>query len=228
MASFQPIRDAAGGIVGLRPRDDNEPTVFGALLAETMAAVGAAEPSPEGETRAPRSMSIRQLAATGAILLLTALVMGALMGQPAAKAPAFLPTTAPLATAVPAVVQARAPMSLPTVAPVREIVAWAAPDGAVLGPVSAGSRPLARYGDAWVQVAHEGGAVWVRASDLPLDASQLPALPDLRPAPTALPAAPFIAADTDPVEPTAQRATNHSRPALDRTTPSSVPAQSVR
>ncbi len=91
----------------------------------------------------------------------------------------------------------------------------------MLGPIPARSQAIARYGDAWVQVAHEGGRVWVRASDLALDTAALAGLPDLRPAPTALPAAPFMAADAAPAAPTAH-GTNHARPALERS-PAATP-----
>jgi hypothetical protein len=221
MASFQPVRDATGGIVGLRPRDDDEPTMFGQLLAETLQAVGAAEPTGEAETRPVRSMSVRQYAAVASLLLLTALAMGSLMGQPTAHPPTVAPTARQLpATAVPVVIH---PQAQPTPGPVA-VVAWAAPDGAVLGPIVAPARPLARYGAAWLQVAWQGGKVWIRARDLPgLDAAALASLPDLTP-PTALPvvAMPAAADSAATIAPTEGR--NHARPALDRS-PAATPVE---
>lgn len=77
------------------------------------------------------------------------------------------------------------PPTLPTVqvaaaAPVRYVTAWAAPDGAVLGPIPAPSLGdvLARYGEAWVMIQWQGSPVWLRASDL-----GLPAVADLAPPP---------------------------------------------
>lgn len=51
----------------------------------------------------------------------------------------------------------------------RAVVAYASPDGSVIGAVEAGRHYgfLARSGDGWLQLAIDGsGAVWVRASDL--------------------------------------------------------------
>jgi hypothetical protein len=220
MASFQPVRDAAGGIVGLRPRDDEQPTMFGALLAETLAAVGVETASaPEGRNTPARAVSGRQYAAIGAILLLMALAMGSLTGQSAAHPPALAPTDRqPPATAAPVVVH---PQIAPTPGPVA-VVAWAAPDGAVLGPIVAPAHPLARYGDAWLQVAWQNGKVWVRARDLPgIDAAALASLPDLAP-PTALPAVAMPAAADSAATPVPTEGHNHERPALDRS-PAATP-----
>lgn len=51
----------------------------------------------------------------------------------------------------------------------RAVVAYASPDGLVIGAVEAGRHYgfLARSGDGWLQLAIDGsGAVWVRSADL--------------------------------------------------------------
>lgn len=75
------------------------------------------------------------------------------------------------------------------------IVAYAAPDGTVLGPIEAGREytPTARLGDAWTLItAANSGPVWVRASEL----APLATLPDL--APTAAPQIIYVAAASEP------------------------------
>src|SRR5204863_410247 len=102
--------DYAGEVRALPTADDrpdDRTTAFGQLLSETLAAVGAVEPERgESVSPPPRSMSLRQLAATGAILVVVSLAMGSLMGQPTAHLPTVAPTAQQLpATAAPAVVR---------------------------------------------------------------------------------------------------------------------------
>jgi hypothetical protein len=67
--------------------------------------------------------------------------------------------------------------------PARYVVAFAAPDGAVLGPIpwSTESPMLGRYGDGWVLTNWANGQVWVRASDIGLNLANL--APQIAPAP---------------------------------------------
>jgi peptidoglycan/xylan/chitin deacetylase (PgdA/CDA1 family) len=62
------------------------------------------------------------------------------------------------------------------------VVAWYGPGGEVFGAVETGTtyRPVARYGDAWVQVDFvDTGLLWVRSADVP--EVDLSSIPDLRP-----------------------------------------------
>lgn len=64
----------------------------------------------------------------------------------------------------------------------QAVVAWYAPDGEVFGAINAETayEPVARYGDAWVQVAFQpGGLFWVRSHELAT--VDVAALPDLQP-----------------------------------------------
>lgn len=74
---------------------------------------------------------------------------------------------APVPTAAPTVPTAA---SLPTAPPVAMLPAFAAPDGAQLGPIEATREmiPIAHYGADWIQAQVAGsGLVWLRASDVP-------------------------------------------------------------
>ena len=87
--------------------------------------------------------------------------------------------------------------SIPTTTPVSlstetrlsaAVVAYAAPDGTVLGPVDADRAYTitARYGTDWLQADIDGsGLVWIRSQELGM-VTVAGALPDLRPAPTAV------------------------------------------
>lgn len=111
-------------------------------------------------------------------LLAIAILVGRLRSMPSPAAEVkpviIVATSQPLPpTATPAAVVA-------AVVPPRMVVAFAAPDGAVLGPIPAPdiSAVLARYGDAWALVPWEAGQVWVRAADV-----GLPDVADLEPPP---------------------------------------------
>lgn len=122
---------------------------------------------------------------------------------------------APLAqsTGQPTLAPTAAPAPSPSALPDRPggslmqaVVAYAAPDGAVLGSIEPGRGfvPVGRYGGGWVQLDVQGsGRVWVRRGEAPLDAMDmdvLATLPDLAPPPTATPAP----AQQAPVAPIAQ------------------------
>lgn len=105
-------------------------------------------------------------------------------------------TTAPQArqTAAPTVRPTEAPIT-PTAPPVRFLVAFAAPDGVLLGAVEStrAMTPTAHYGDGWIQANVQGsGLIWLRATDSPELAIVGPDLAPRAPAaaPVYVPAAP--------------------------------------
>jgi peptidoglycan/xylan/chitin deacetylase (PgdA/CDA1 family) len=76
------------------------------------------------------------------------------------------------------------PVPAEPVMPVLEhaVVAWYGPGGEVFGAVETGAtyQPVARYGDAWVQVDFvDTGLLWVRSADVA--GVDLSGIPDLRP-----------------------------------------------
>lgn len=123
----------------------------------------------------------------------------------------------------------------------RAVIAYAAPDGIVLGAIEPGRayRLAARSGDFWLQLdVADSGLVWVRASDLPeiaapdlatpvpqptpapiyiAPAPAMPAAPAMPPAP-AMPAAPMPEAPAAPVPTPAQMAPLPTVPAIQQNT----------
>jgi hypothetical protein len=77
------------------------------------------------------------------------------------------------------------------------VVGWAAPDGAVLGPVPLPAAATARFGDDWLGFPWQGGMVWIRRANWP--STPVAGLPDLTP-PTPAP----IVVWQPPAEPAAQ------------------------
>lgn len=193
MASFTPVRDTANKIIDLAPRDEHQPTGFASLLADTMAAVGATPaPAPEQDapreatrTPAPWRLSRAELAALVACLVL-GLALIALLNERTSlqegPRPTYQPTAAAPGMAVS--VPTSAPTAPSTAAPVI-VVAWAAPEGLVLGPIPLPLTATARFEDDWLGVPWQGGTVWIRRSDWP--SASLDTLPNLAP-PTAAPA----------------------------------------
>jgi hypothetical protein len=230
VGTFEPIRDAAGGIIGVTPRESDEP-LFAAVLRDTLAAVDAAPAAPEGDKPASRPpLSRRQLVGSGAVVALLALTLFALSRQTAPAASVIVRPAAPVPTASQPTAAPQPTIVPPTIA--RMVVAYAAPGGDVLGPIVLPTAAVARFGDGWAEVTWQGGRVWVRLSDAPdLEIASLPDLQPPTPAPIVVqPAAPPIAADSAaPAEaaPTAH-SSNHERPALDRTTPTAVSPYTVR
>lgn len=115
MAHLTPIRDAAGGIIGLRPKGDE--SQFAATLADTMTVVGEA---PAAE--APRPADVRSLAMIVAGLIAALILVAGLnlLQQPAAndQPPRSAPTAAPvLPTATRAPTVTPVPTSVPTAVP---------------------------------------------------------------------------------------------------------------
>lgn len=118
MAHLTPIRDAAGSIIGLRPKGADE-SQFAATLADTMSAVGVQEaegqPAPPAATRAHLAMIagglVTALALVGALNLVQ---RPAAVEQPPHTAPTHAPapptrTIAPTVTPMPT----RAPTATP-------------------------------------------------------------------------------------------------------------------
>lgn len=104
------------------------------------------------------------------------------------------PRPAPAATVAAPPSPAVTPAPTAAAALPRSVVAFAAPNGDVLGPIDAGRAYsfTGRYGDGWVQIDAGGasGRVWVRRADLAIDASDEQAIertPDLAPPPTPMP-----------------------------------------
>jgi hypothetical protein len=159
---------------------------FGTLLRETMAAVGAnsapAAPAPAQahEEQKPPRVRFGRLELAGLVggLLLALALIGLInrIAPPAASnhTAATQVSTAPAVTQAPT---ATIPPS-PTSGPVM-IVAWAAPDGLVLGPIPMPLTATARFDDDWIGVAWQNGTVWVRRADWP--SAPLAALPNLAP-----------------------------------------------
>lgn len=98
--------------------------------------------------------------ALGIVSLVFALFFALGRQAPAPAAPTAVPTTAPIQ-----------PSTVPTVAQ-PTLLAYAAPDGVVLGKIEAGRAytPTARLGMEWTQIRAEGsGLVWIHeAPDLTL------------------------------------------------------------
>jgi hypothetical protein len=88
----------------------------------------------------------------------------------------------------------------------RAVIAYAAPDGIVLGAIEPGRayRLAARSGDFWLQLdVADSGLVWVRASDLPEIAAPDLATPVSQPTPAPIYIAPVPAMPAAPEAPVA-------------------------
>lgn len=155
----------------------------------------------------PRTSGRAQLAAAivaGAVVLLLALFIGQSLPTPTPRVvdPPALASAPPAGPSAPAAPQ---PPRTALERLSRAVVAYAAPDGVVLGSIEPG-RPYtatARLGLEWTRIAAEGsGLVWVRAAELP-PASDLAdlATPTQRPLPTAAPA-PVVVVREAPPQPT--------------------------
>lgn len=186
MTTFIPERGPDGKIViGQSPLD--------ALYQDTRSALGAATPAEVAEQPARAAGPVIpgrvQLAIAGGAGLLLVFALSFVIGARETTTPAASPPAlAPSASASPP-----SPSPVPA-AP--QIVAFAAPDGDVLGPIDARQAYhfVGRYGAAWLQSDVPGsGKVWVRRADLRLDQDDLAViakLPDLAPPPTPLPPPP--------------------------------------
>lgn len=136
-------------------------TDFAALLDDTMAAVGAApaasdQPAAAVRPQLGRHTYIQLIGALAIVVVMSALAIVALW--PRAGAPARDVPTLPA--------RATAPAQQPTApAAVATLDAYAAPDGAKLGPIPADT--VYTYRDSrypgWAGADWAGGVVWVRA-----------------------------------------------------------------
>jgi hypothetical protein len=108
----------------------------------------------------------------GILIVAAVLLVGALsygMSRTTSGTPLQITPGPSTAAFLSAPTAAPAPSSAPTAAP-RTIPAYAAPDGALLGPVEVTRQitPVAHHGSAWVQADVVGsGIVWLRANDIP-------------------------------------------------------------
>jgi hypothetical protein len=191
MAHLKTVRDAAGQIAGFAA--PGEQSQFAALLDDTMTATGAAAAPPTAEPAEPirpqlGAHTYAQLA--GALGIITLMIVAALLAFRSGAEPAPPVTT-----------RATAPAEQPTVAPAAaQVDAYAAPDGALLGPIPADTPLHYRHSDfpEWAGVDWQGKVVWIK-SEPAAD------LPDLRPrppaaaAPAAAPAPQIIYVEPSPV-----------------------------
>lgn len=191
MATFNPPRDDQGRII-LNPVDSPAAsgTTEDALSPHQPASFGRTAPtSPEqrpmsellGTTPPRPSLSRRNLIGiiTLAVLVIVPLTV-LVMDIQTVPHPALPLTTHPTTTPTPV-----------NLVLSRAIVAWSAPDGAVLGALERDLpyQPLARSGPEWVQIKIDSGLVWVQTADLGEPTAA--ALPDLAtpiPTPTPIPA----------------------------------------
>jgi hypothetical protein len=137
-------------------------------------------------------LSQRDPIALGSMLIAAAIIGAALLRQlviVATPAAAVAPTPQ-----LPIIMIATQPAIVPptTVPPIqvaalqpvtpRYVVAFAAPDGDVLGPIPAPatSALLGRWGDGWVATLWEDATVWIRAADIGLSLANL--APQIAPA----------------------------------------------
>jgi hypothetical protein len=194
MPAYEPIRDQFKQIVGMRRRRAQEAeSQFGTLLRETMTAVGAnsapAAPAPPQapEEQEPPRVRFGHLELAGLVCgLVLALALIALVNRIAPPAPSDRMAVSPVPTA-PAVTWAPPTATIPSspTSGAVMIVAWAAPDGLVLGPIPMPLTATARFDDDWVGVAWQNGMVWVRRADWPsAPIATLPNLAPPTPAPT--------------------------------------------
>ena len=188
MPAYEPIRDQFKQIVGMRLRHAQEAeSQFGTLLRETMMAVGAnstaAAPAlvqaPE-ESESPRVRFGRlELAGlVGGLVLTLALIVLINRIAPAAPSSRGMETHV---LASPAVTRAPPTATIPPspTSGAVMVVAWAVPDGLVLGPIPMPLTATARFDDDWIGVAWQNGTVWVRRADWP--SAPIAALPNLAP-----------------------------------------------
>jgi hypothetical protein len=135
----------------------------------------------------------------------------AMVGQLRSAAPAVVPVATP---SLPIIVIQREPAAVvpaqqvvyAPAAPVeqpRMVVAWAAPGGAVLGPVPIpdASAIRGRWNNDWVMIEWNGGPVWLRTADLGLNLANVEpqtAPVQSAPQPAYAPAQPVYQTDSAP------------------------------
>jgi len=134
-----------------------------------------------------------------AVIRQLAIVMAPIAAVPTPSPPIIMIATQP--AMVPPTAAPRQVAAQLLEAPPRYVVAFAAPDGAVLGaiPEPAASAILARYGDSWLMTNWQGSNVWIRAADIGLNLADV--APALAPAVSASARAPVSAAPVAPEQP---------------------------
>jgi hypothetical protein len=112
----------------------------------------------------------------GAILV-AALILTRLPSVPTPRPLAITPSA--IATSLPAALSAPTASATPR----STVLAYAAPEGAVLGPIDMLTEhavPVARYGEGWAQLERaDRTTIWVKTRDVPI--YPLSELPDLQP-----------------------------------------------
>jgi hypothetical protein len=175
-------RRAAREVVGVPPMQ--RIAKIRAELEDAPAPADQPVAAPAVQPQLGRHTHIQTIGALVIILAMAGLAVYARLprtSQPAAPVVVLAPTMAPPSLPTPA------PTPLPPNGLPRAIVAYAAPGGAVLGPIEPGRAytATARYGMEWVQLdVLDSGQVWTEAGIVDVD---LTSLPDLTP-PTPLPA----------------------------------------
>jgi hypothetical protein len=166
-------RDASGRIWVTAPPERR--------LSDLLPAPAEAPTTPSARPWRPGRLELAGIA--GGLLLALALIVLIVQLTPVREVQHAASTVAVVPT-----VRAAVPTSAPTVRPVASavmVVAWAAPDGQVLGPIPQPLTATARFDDDWLGVPWQGGTVWVRRADWPNP--PLAKLPNLAP-PTPIPA----------------------------------------
>ncbi len=219
MSRFAPIRNTAGAIVGMQPKDEG--SAFASVLQDTMTAVGAI--APEEKEHAPRMGRREAAMIVGGLFLALALIVGLGLGRREAPKDSNIVLPPTVAAAPPTAAPRATPAPTALLVPAQD--AYAAPDGARLGTVPLTATIGYRYGSAgWAGVEWQGSTVWVKA-----DPALIARLPDLKPAPTPAPRvyevpAPPMVVQSAPVE---APEPIHERP-HDETRPTEVAVQQVR
>lgn len=170
-------RAAAREAVGLPPMQR-----VAALRAELESpATPAPAPAPPAPAIAPQLGRHTYVQLYGALAIIAVFLGVAIYAfWPKATAPTTTPRSAPTtaATHAAAIIPALTPLPTATASAVM-VVGWAAPDGAVLGPVPLPPAATARFGDDWLGFPWQGGMVWIRRADWPT--APIAGLPDLTP-----------------------------------------------
>lgn len=197
--------------------------------SQTVAARRRRQPAPEPRTPTTAAAPTRLSVPFGVVALLIILLMIGMASYQLSRSPARPLQTTPargnLSTSAPAAVAA--PSATPTSAPEAIASAYAAPDGARLGPVDLSGEmvlAVARAGADWVQLKRPSGdRVWFRRADLPSNLSVPDTLPDLSPRSAA--PAPFIAPQTSSGQAAEQPAIQVEQPPAVERAPASSTGQ---
>lgn len=144
---------------------------------------------PTTHLKLPRVRFDLPLPASITIVVFCLITIVAVIGRIRSEAPAAPAIPTP-AIAQPIVVIQKEPAAAPAQPVInqpampRMVVAFAAPNGDVLGPIEAPDLGalVARWGDQWLATMHDGAMVWIRVSELGGSlANVAPAAPQIQP-----------------------------------------------